>query len=257
MRKMFILLLFSAVLSFTVFAEAADYSKAFFNVGAYKTINYEKNPHLKVYVKQWADEGRNTNKEYYGVVTNPFNIPESRIVESDFDAFSVFIETNLKNPVTVSVSFSSFTNPRFSEYSFTLPVTRWYKYDNDGKFGIEPNMNKKQFPSGVVLEGEKYYTYMYYPKLELKGGNSFSFYYAYERFECIDPNNPPTGFSSENSKPFSGLNGIEVLPGIEVNRHRHKVEVVYRCPADKKIIDSLPEGVTFVSNVTITVEVNG
>lgn len=255
MRKMFILLLFSAVLSFTVFAEAEDYSKAFFNVGAYKTNNYEKNPNLKVYVKQWADEGRNVGIQYNGVVTNPFNIPESKIVESNFDAFSVFIETNLKNPVTVSVSFSPFTNPRFSEYSFTLPVTRWYKYDDKGEFGIEPNM--KQFSSGVVLEGTKYYTYRYYPKLELMEGNSFSFYYAYERFECIDPDNPPTGFSSENSKPFSGLNGIEVLPGIEVNKHRHKVEVVYRCPADKAKIDRLPEGVTFVSNVTITVEVNG
>ncbi|MGN0906197.1 MAG: hypothetical protein ACI4NM_03535, partial [Bullifex sp.] len=92
------------------------------------------------------------------------------------------------------------------------------------------------------------------PVVEYSGAGSFDFYYEYEKQPCnsngkLDNNVSFTGYSTKFA-----CSDLQVLPGIAPNT-KHKAEVVYRWIIDPEKYQSLPEGVEFVSTVTINIGV--
>ena len=111
MSKKYILILLCILFCLPIYSSGTD--QATVEVMAYKSREYDTDATLKVWVKNWVDNG--IKIEGMGTV---IPIPESKIGNMELDPFSVYIVSNLKNTVTITVTWSDFVNSRL-ETSFS------------------------------------------------------------------------------------------------------------------------------------------
>lgn len=239
-KSLSLILIFFIFLIFPLFAAGTDQSQ--FSVPAYKSRKYETEGFVKIYVKEWLTNASDKNQNNGVWFDNKsFRIPERRIGDPNLDFFSVFIKSNLKNRITVTVTNTDFVNPR-SDIKIKTGFKRW----------TQPFQN---FKSGVVQEDLNYYIYEYKPTFQEINENTFIYYNSYRKVSC-DSQGVIEGDFPEEYEVFGACSGLEVLPGIPSGYSQPKdSEVVFRCPISKEDYDRLPEGVEFVSTITISVGV--
>lgn len=247
MNKLFIIILILYTLAIPIFSAGADHASG--EVYAYKNREYETDGLLKIIVKEWVNK-----REVEGIGNTNVEIPSSKVNKSDFDPFSVYVYTNLQNAVTVDVIFGDFISDD-SDMKITPDYVRWFKYSGNGdtKFFDPKKATLKSFDSGDVMEGNTYYRYRYYPTMEYVDNNKFKVYFKYSKVENASQGN--VNFSGKSIQTFDTQGNLLVLPGITPNTSKC-FEVVYRWIITPELYNSLPEGVKFVSTVTINVEVD-
>lgn len=239
-KSLSLILIFFLFLFFPLFAAGNDQSK--FSVPAYKSRKYETEGFVKIYVKEWLTSNTDSSNVVW-FDNKSFRIPERKIGKPDLDFFSVFIKSNLKNRITVTVTNTDFVNPR-SDIKIKTGFKRWTKNFNIIK-------------SGVVQDDLNYYIYEYKPTYQEINENTFIYYNGYRKVSC-DSQGKIEGDFPEEYEVFGACSGLEVLPGIPSGWYDSKTtdpEVVFRCPISKEDYARLPEGVEFVSTITIYVGV--
>ncbi len=233
--KALILAMIFISLSSLLFAVGADQSS--FEISAYKNRTYQTEGVLSVRVVEWVTK---TNKTVSGIGTASYRIPENRIGDPELDFFSIYLKSNLKNRVTVTVTSTDFVNPG-SDVKIKTGFTRWTRPE-------------KVFNSGVVQEDYNYYIYEYTTTYQEINANTFTFYNRYRKVPC-DSQGIIEGDFPDEYEVFGGYSGLEVVPGIATGYTPGEFEVVYRCPISPEDYARLPEGVEFVSTVTISIGV--
>ena len=239
MSKKYILILLCILFCLPIYSSGTD--QATVEVMAYKSREYDTDATLNVWVKNWVDNG--IKIEGMGTV---IPIPESKIGDTKLDPFSVYIVSNLKNTVTITVTWSDFVNSRL-ETSFSPQFWTWSKLA-----GVQYSS-----PYQESIKGP-YYKYQFTPTFECSTKDkvtTIKYYYRYRKAEC-NPNGNVKGQFSGDYSTFSGYSGLEVLPGIEANKSMGQSEMVFRRPITKEQYESLPEGIEFVSTVTISIGVD-
>lgn len=249
MNKLIIFILIIYSLAIPLFSAGTDHATG--EVFAYKNREYETDGLLKIIVKEWVTA---KGAEVEGIGNTNVEIPSSKVNKSDFDPFSVYVYTNLQNAVTVDVIFGDFISDD-SDMKITPDYVRWFKYSGNGdtKFFDPKKATLKSFDSGDVMEGNTYYRYRYYPTMEYVDNNKFKVYFKYSKVENASQGN--VNFSGKSIQTFDTQGNLLVLPGITPNTSKC-FEVVYRWIITPELYNSLPEGVKFVSTVTINVEVD-
>ena len=239
MSKKYILILLCILFCLPIYSSGTD--QATVEVMAYKSREYDTDATLNVWVKNWVDNG--IKIEGMGTV---IPIPESKIGNMELDPFSVYIVSNLKNTVTITVTWSDFVNSRL-ETSFSPEFRTWSK------------LARIQYSSPYQESiKEPYYKYEFTPTFECSTQGEVTtirYYYKYRKAECNQNGNLEEQFSGDYST-FSRYSGLEVLPGIEANKSMDQSEMVFRRPITKEQYESLPEGIEFVSTVTISIGVD-
>ncbi len=239
MSKKYILILLCILFCLPIYSSGTDQATA--EVMAYKSREYDTDATLNVWVKNWVDNG--IKIEGMGTV---IPIPESKIGNMELDPFSVYIVSNLKNTVTITVTWSDFVNSRL-ETSFSPQFWTWSKLA-----GVQYSS-----PYQESIKGP-YYKYEFTPTFECSTQGEVTtirYYYKYRKAECNQNGNLEEQFNGDYST-FSGYSGLEVLPGIEANKSMDQSEMVFRRPITKEQYESLPEGIEFVSTVTISIGVD-
>lgn len=239
MSKKYILILLCIIFCLPIYSSGTD--QATVEVMAYKSREYDTDATLNVWVKNWVDNG--IKIEGMGTV---IPIPESKIGNMELDPFSVYIVSNLKNTVTITVTWSDFVNSRL-ETSFSPEFETWSK------------LAEIQYssPYQESIDGP-YYKYEFRPTFECSTQGevtTIKYYYKYRKAKCNQNGNLEEQFNGDYSI-FSGYSGFEVLPGIEANKSMGQSEMVFRRPITKEQYESLPEGIEFVSTVTISIGVD-
>lgn len=240
MSKKYILILLFILFCLPVYSSGTDQATA--EVLAYKSRVFDTDATLKVWVRNWVDS---KGPEIQGLGTI-IPIPESQIGNSYLDPFSVYIVSNLKNTVTITVSWSDFVNSRL-ETGFSPEYWTWSKLAN-----IQYSSPYQESIMG------SYYKYEFTPTFECSTEDkvtTIKYYYRYRKAECNQNGNLKGKFSGDYST-FSGYSGLEVLPGIEANKSMGQSEMVFRRPISRELYESLPEGIEFVSTVTISIGVD-
>lgn len=239
MSKKYILILLCILFCLPIYSSGTD--QATVEVMAYKSREYDTDATLNVWVKNWVDNG--IKIEGMGTV---IPIPESKIGNMELDPFSVYIVSNLKNTVTITVTWSDFVNSRL-ETSFSPEFRTWSK------------LARIQYSSPYQESiKEPYYKYEFTPTFECSTQGEVTtirYYYKYRKAKCNQNGNLEEQFSGDYST-FSEYSGLEVLPGIEANKSMDQSEMVFRRPITKEQYESLPEGIEFVSTVTISIGVD-
>lgn len=229
-----------------MFSAGTDHATG--EVFAYKNREYETDGLLKIIVKEWVNK-----REVEGIGNTNVEIPSSKVNKSDFDPFSVYVYTNLQNAVTVDVIFGDFISDD-SDMKITPDYVRWFKYSGNGDKKIFDLKKEtlKSFDSGDVMEGNTYYRYRYYPTMEYVDNNKFKVYFKYSKVDASQGN---VDFSGQSIQTFDTQGNLLVLPGINPDTSKC-FEVVYRWKITSELYNSLPEGVKFVSTVTINIKVD-
>lgn len=251
MNKLIIFILIIYSLAIPLFSAGTDHATG--EVFAYKNREYETDGLLKIIVKEWVTA---KGAEVEGIGNTNVEIPSTKVNKSDFDPFSVYVYTNLQNAVTVDVIFGDFISDD-SDMKITPDYVRWFKYSGNGvKQFFDPKTAKlKSFDSGDVMEGNTYYRYRYYPTMEYVDNNKFKVYFMYDKVENASLDKNVEFPNSSQKQSFDTQGDLLVLPGISTNREIC-FEVVYRWKITSKLYNSLPEGVKFVSTVTINIKVD-
>ena len=239
MSKKYILILLCIIFCLPIYSSGTD--QATVEVMAYKSREYDTDATLNVWVKNWVDNG--IKIEGMGTV---IPIPESKIGNMELDPFSVYIVSNLKNTVTITVTWSDFVNSRL-ETSFSPEFETWSK--------LAEIQYSSPYQESIK---EPYYKYEFTPTFECSTKDkvtTIKYYYKYRKAKCNQNGNLEEQFNGDYST-FSGYSGLEVLPGIEANKSMGQSEMVFRRPITKEQYESLPEGIEFVSTVTISIGVD-
>ena len=232
MRKLILFLLFA--LSFSLFA--IDSSRLDFT--AYNNQDFSTEGTLKISVKDLISNSySNSISSFVTQLKNP-------TLNSEFEAFQILVKSNIGNKVSISVSVSDFENPRFP---------------ND-KLSVNLSVNKSECSVLSYIYttydwNKSYYARRRYTLRAILNGLNFSTYFTYVQGTGSKVNG--NGKFDETSIVYDDTVYTYSDKGIVYQiSNTAELYMTYNMILDEDEYNNLPEGVEFISNVVINIEVD-
>lgn len=230
MHKKLFVFLFTFCFSLSICIADSNYSS--FEVSAYKNQTFYTTGVLNIQVKDLL-----SNNDITGIGSSPVRVTK---IGEYFDAFSIQVKSNIKNPVTVNVSVGKFRNPKL-------------------ELGLVPEVAVVSTLGSMLKSDSRIYNmdtvwFEYTPAVDLVPDSiSFRFYYSYKKYSKAD-NTQTIEAGNYLNKQFSS---IVILEQLKEDQLTFPVSTVtYKMKIREEDYSTLPEGIEFVSNVTISIGVD-